>query len=222
MEEFKRNYAVLWDMDGVLVDTGAFHYESWKETFDELNVPFDKEDFRKTFGMNNAGILEQITGRKPSPEEVSQVSHKKESLFRDLAKGKVKLLPGIADWLEQFRAWEFKQAITSSAPPANIEFLVDELKIREFFDEIVSGFDLPGKPNPDTYLKAAGALRIDPEDCIVIEDAIAGVEGAKRAGMKCIAVTTTNPADQLAKADLVIEYLEKMDRKDFKSLLSES
>ena len=219
MNELNRNHAVLWDMDGVLVDTGAFHYQSWKETFEELNVPFDEEDFRKTFGMNNAGILEQITGRKPSPEEVSQISHKKESLFRELAKGKVELLPGVSVWLEQFRAWEFKQAITSSAPPENIEFLVDELKIREYFDEIVSGFDLLGKPNPDVYLKAADALLVTPNACIVIEDAIAGVEGAKRAGMKCVAVTTTNPADQLAKADLVFKHLGKMDGKDLKSLL---
>jgi beta-phosphoglucomutase len=102
-------------------------------------------------------------------------------------------LPGVLTWLGQFQAWEFKQAITSSAPPENIEFLVVELKIKEYFDEIVSGFDLPGKPNPDVFLNAADSLHINPDNCIIIEDAIAGVEGAKRAGMKCIAVTTTNP-----------------------------
>lgn len=218
MKKFNQNYAVLWDMDGVLVDTGAFHYESWKTTFEGLRVPFDEEDFRKTFGMNNAGILEYMFGRKPDPEEVAEISDKKESLFRDLVQGKAALLPGVAGWLGQFRAWDLKQAITSSAPPANIEFLVEELKIREYFDEIVSGFDLPGKPNPDTFLKAASPLGVEPEHCVVIEDAIAGVEGAKRAGMKCIAVTTTNPADQLSKADLVVEDLGKMSGEDFESL----
>jgi beta-phosphoglucomutase len=218
MKEFNRNHAVLWDMDGVLVDTGAFHYEAWKETFDELNLPFSEEDFRKTFGMNNAGILEYMFGRKPDPDQVAEISDKKESLFRDLVKGKAVLLPGVADWLEQFRAWNLKQAITSSAPPANIEFLVDELKIRGYFDEIVSGFDLPGKPNPDTFLKASDLLQVKPENCVVIEDAIAGVEGAKRAGMKCLAVTTTNPADQLARADLVFEDLSKMSEEEFESL----
>ena len=221
MKEFNRNHAVLWDMDGVLVDTGAFHYEAWKETFNELNVPFSEEDFRKTFGMNNAGILETIFERKPEPGEVAEISHKKESLFRDLVKGKAVLLPGVADWLERFRAWGLKQAITSSAPPANIEFLVDELKIRGYFDEIVSGFDLPGKPNPDTFLKASEMLKVKPENCVVVEDAIAGVEGAKRAGMKCVAVTTTNPAKQLSKADLVVEHLGKMEEEDFKSLFPE-
>ena len=214
-----RNYAVLWDMDGVLVDTGSFHYMAWKKTLDELGVSFDKEDFRKTFGMNNAGILERVFERKPKHEEVSHISKKKESLFRELAQGKAELLPGVRTWLEQFRTWETKQAITSSAPPENIEFLVAELKIRGYFDEIISGFDLPGKPAPAIFLKAAGTLQVNPENCVVIEDAIAGVEGAKRAGMKCVAVTTTNPASQLAEADIAVDNLGNLNQNDFLSLL---
>jgi HAD superfamily hydrolase (TIGR01509 family) len=163
--------------------------------------------------------LERVFGRKPNPEEVAEISDKKESLFRDLVKGKAELLPGVQNWLGQFRAWEFKQAITSSAPFANIEILVDELKIKGFFDEIVSGYDLPGKPNPDVYLKAANALRLNPENCVVIEDAIAGVEGAKRAGMKCIAVTTTNSASNLADADVVVDHLGNLNKKVFLTLL---
>ena len=214
-----RNYAVLWDMDGVLVDTGDFHFQSWKETFDELNVPFDDEDFRKTFGMNNAGILEWVFGRKPNPDEVSRISDKKESLFRELVKGRAKPLPGVPVWLRQFQDWDIKQAITSSAPPENIEVLVTELKIKDYFDAIVSGFDLPGKPNPDVFRKAANILQVNPENCIVVEDAIAGVEGAKRAGMKCITVTTTNPASALEKADFIFNNLGEMSREDFLSLL---
>lgn len=219
MTELHRNFAVLWDMDGVLVDTGNFHYIAWREIFDEMQIPFDEEDFRNTFGMNNAGILERITGRKPEAKEVAEISEKKESRFRDLVKGKAELLPGVRTWLDQFQNWELKQAITSSAPPENIEFLVAELRIKEYFNEIVSGFDLPGKPNPDVFLKAAAALHVDPENCIVIEDAIAGVEGAKRAEMKCVAVTTTNPASQLAQADLIVEDLGKLEKKEFLSLL---
>ena len=215
-----RNYAVLWDMDGVLVDTGDFHYESWKETFDDLNISFDREDFRETFGMNNAGILERIFGRKPETEEVLRISDKKESLFRDLIKGKAETLPGVLNWLKQFQDWDIKQAITSSAPPENIGVLVTELEIKEYFDAIVSGFNLPGKPNPDVFLKAARKLKVPSENCIVIEDAIAGVEGAERAGMKCIAVTTTNPASALGKADFVFSDLGKMGKEKFLSLLS--
>jgi beta-phosphoglucomutase len=214
-----RNCAVLWDMDGVLVDTGDFHFQSWKQTFEELDVPFDKEDFKKTFGMNNTGILEWMYGRKPEPEEVARISDKKESLFRELVKGKAEPLPGVLDWLQQFQAWEIKQAITSSAPPENIEVLVEELEIENYFDSIVSGFDLPGKPNPDTFLKAAKAVQVQPANCVVIEDAIAGVAGAKNAGMKCIAVTTTNSASALENADYIFKNLGEMSRDDFISLL---
>ena len=214
-----QNYAVLWDMDGVLVDTGDFHYESWKEAFDEIAVSFDREDFRKTFGMNNAGILEWVFGRKPNPEEFSRISDKKESVFRALVKGKAEPLPGVLTWLKQFQEWGIKQAITSSAPPENIEVLVAELKIKDYFDGIVSAFDLPGKPNPAVFLKAADTLQIQPANCVVIEDAIAGVVGAKRAEMKCIAVLTTNPANALKKADVIFRNLDEMSRDDFLSVL---
>lgn len=214
-----RDYAALWDMDGVLVDTGELHYESWKAAFDEIGVSFSREEFRKTFGMNNAGILEWMFGRKSNPDEFSKISDIKESLFRELVKGKAKPLPGIITWLKQFQDWGIKQAITSSAPPENIEVLVTELKIKEYFNEIVSGFDLPGKPNPDVFLKAARKLKVLPEKCIVVEDAIAGVEGAKSAGMKCIAVLTTNPASALDKADIIFNNLGEMNKDDFLSLL---
>ena len=220
MTELYQDHAVLWDMDGVLVDTGDFHFAAWKQTFEELNTAFDMEDFKATFGMNNAGILEWVYGKKPEPEEVAQVSEKKEALFRELIKGKAKPLPGVPDWLRQFQTWGIKQAITSSAPPKNIEVLVAELKIEKFFEAIVSGFDLPGKPNPDVFLKAANAIQVRPEKCVVIEDAIAGVEGAKRAGMKCIAVTTTNPASKLAKADFIVDRLKNMNKEGFLSLIA--
>jgi len=215
-----QNYAVLWDMDGVLVDTGDFHYQSWKETFEELDVPFDREDFRKTFGMNNAGVLEQVLNRKPDADVLTRISDKKETLFRELIKGRANPLPGVLDWLEQFYNWGIKQAITSSAPQKNIDVLVAELKIEGYFDAIVSAFDLPGKPNPSVFLRAAETIRVSPENCIVIEDAIAGVEGAKRADMKCIAVTTTNPADALKKADLILSDLGELNEETFLSLLS--
>ena len=220
MKQKLQTYAVLWDMDGVLVDTGEFHFEAWKKAFEEVNVPFNKDSFRRTFGMNNAGILEWVYGRKPDPKEVSQMSDKKEALFRKLIKGKVEPLPGVLKWLKQFQTWGIKQAITSSAPPENISFLVAELQIEKYFEAIVSGFDLPGKPNPDVFLKAANIIHVHPDHCIIVEDAIAGVEGAKRAGMKCIAVTTTNAADKLTQANSIFENLERMSEEDFLQLLA--
>jgi beta-phosphoglucomutase family hydrolase len=202
--------AILWDMDGVLVNTGEYHYAAWKKTFDELAVPFSRDQFRATFGMNNTGILEIIYGTKLPSEEEGQISERKESLFREAVKGNAKLLPGVEDALKNFSAGNFKQAIASSAPPKNIKVLVQELRIGKYFDAIVSGYDIPGKPDPAVFLKAARQLGVDPEHCTVIEDAVAGVEAAKNAGMKCIAVTTTNTAEALSKADLILDSLVEL------------
>jgi len=211
-------YAIIWDMDGVLVDTGEFHYQSWKQTFDELDVPFSKEQFRETFGMNNAGILEIICGEKLTPEKEQRISEHKEELFREAVEGKAKLLPGVENALKNFSKWNLKQAIASSAPPKNIEVLVKELKIGEYFDATVSGFDISGKPDPGVFLKTARELKVEPERCVVIEDAVAGVEGAKNAGMKCIAVTTTNTTEALSKADLIFDSLEELKQRTLLTL----
>ena len=210
MLKSNHKYAIIWDMDGVLVNTGEYHYQAWKQTFDELDVSFSKEQFRATFGMNNAGILKLICGENLPPDKEQRISEHKEELFREAVKGKAKLLPGVENTLKNFSKWNLKQAIASSAPPKNIEVLVKELEIGKYFDTIISGFDIPGKPDPGVFLKAARLLNVEPERCVVIEDAVAGVEGAKRAGMKCIAVTTTNTPDALSEADLIFDSLEEL------------
>jgi len=213
------SYAIIWDMDGVLVDTGTYHFESWVKTFDQLGIPFSEEQFRATFGMNNAGILEIICGKKLPPAQEQRLGDFKEEVFREAIKGKATLLPGIENALKNFSEWNLKQAIASSAPPKNIEVLVKELEIGKYFDALVSGFDIPGKPDPGVFLKAARQVGVSPGNCIVIEDAVAGVAGAKNAGMKCIAVTTTNTAQALSKADLIFEDLEGLTRQSLFALL---
>lgn len=215
------NHAILWDMDGVIVNTGQFHYVAWKDTFAELGIPFSKDQFRKTFGMNNTGILEYMLGEKPTADQVMEISDQKERRFREAVQGNAQLLPGVETWLRQFSLSGSKQAIASSAPPENIDMLVDELAIRMYFDAIISGFDLPGKPDPAVFMKAAAEVGVPPERCIVIEDAVTGVAGAKRAGMKCIAVTTTNRARDLTDADLVVDLLVQLDEATLLSLMND-
>ncbi|MGD2027489.1 MAG: HAD family phosphatase [Anaerolineales bacterium] len=208
--DFNR-FAVLWDMDGVLIDTGDLHYHTWKTALEELGYSFSKDQFVATFGKNNASALEMLFGEKPTPEFTAKITDRKESLFREMIKGRARLLPGVDDWLEKFQECGVRQAIASSAPVENIDVLVDELAIRPYFDAIISGADLPGKPDPAVFLKAAGAVGVSPEYCVVIEDAVHGVEGALAAGMKCIAVTTTNTADSLKDADVVLTDLTALD-----------
>lgn len=212
--------AVLWDMDGVLVDTGEFHYQSWAQVLPAYGVSFNRELFRETFGMNNAGTLARLLGDQLTPELLAEIAHQKEEAFREAARGNTLPLPGVIDWLERLRAAGYRQGIASSAPSENIEALVRPPLDRDYFDVIVPGSDLPAKPDPHLFLKAATLLDVPPGRCVVVEDAVAGVEAARRAGMKCIAVTTTNPADALAAADLVIERLDALPADAFERLLN--
>jgi beta-phosphoglucomutase family hydrolase len=213
---------VLWDLDGVLVDTGEFHFQTWSGLFAGYGIPFTHELFRATFGMNNAGILTTLLGHKPTPELLAEISDRKEQRFREAVRGRAQPLPGVLAWLERLKAAGLRQAIASSAPPANIDALVDELGLRAYFEAIVSGFDLPGKPDPALFLKVARLINVPPERCIVVEDAVAGVEAARRAGMKCIAVTTTNPAHALKTADVVVKRLDALPTDTFQRLVGAS
>ena len=211
---------VIWDMDGVLVDTGEFHFPAWSQVLSEHGIPFTRELFRTTFGMNNAGILTVLLGQAPPPELLAKISDRKEQLFRQAVRGHAQPLPGVLAWLERLKAAAMRQAIASSAPPANIDALVDELGLRTYFDAIVSGSDLPGKPDPAVFLEAARLIGVPPERCVVVEDAVAGVEAARRASMKCIAVTTTNPANALREADVIVERLDALPLDTFERLLA--
>ena len=202
---------VLWDMDGVLVDTGEFHFQSWVTTLSFYNIPFSREIFQESFGMNNWGVLNKLLGRVPDQELYLKINEQKEINFRQLIRGHIQPLDGVVELLNLFQSKGIRQAISSSAPQENIDLIVDELNLRNYFDAIVSGNKLPGKPAPDVFLTSAQAIGIPAQDCLVIEDAIAGVEGAKRAGMLCLAVTNTNPPENLQKADLIVESLLQVD-----------
>jgi beta-phosphoglucomutase len=208
-------FGVLWDMDGVLVDTGELHFQSWVIALTEVGIPFDREKFRQTFGMNNNGILSVMIGHPPEPSFLASVSDRKEGLFRQMIRVKVHPMPGVRTWLEHLQGMGYRQAVASSAPIANIDALVDEIHIRAYFSAIVSAYDLPSKPDPAVFLEAARQLGVAPKRCIVIEDAIPGVKAAQLAGMKCIAVTTTNPRQDLSEAEIIVDSLEELQLENF-------
>lgn len=212
-------YGVIWDMDGVLVDTEAFHYQSWTSTLAEYGFSFPYKTFRQSFGMNNEGVLRELLGERYSEKLYLEISERKEARFREMIRGEVKLLPGVRPLLDALKAENVSQAIGSSAPQANIETIVLELGLDAYFEVVVSAAGMPSKPDPTVFLTAADRLHLPSGQCIVIEDAIAGVEAARRAGMKCVAVTNTNTARDLAVADLVVERLDQIEVGDLISLL---
>lgn len=199
--------AILWDLDGVIVDSFDGHYHAWERLFAELGEPFTLEDFRRTFGMNNRNIFKTLLERELPEEEFWQLSDRKEKYFRDGIRSHAQLLPGVAHWLERFDRMGLKQAVASSAPQENIDAHLDELGIRGWFSAVVSGEKLSGKPDPAVFLLAAKLVGVEPANCLVIEDAVPGVAAAKSGGMRCLAVLTTNPADKLAKADMIVKDL---------------
>ena len=210
---------ILWDMDGVLVDTGDFHYQAWSTTLNQYQIPYSREKFNETFGMNNWSILALLLGPQLDQDTYIKISNQKEESFREVIRGKVKLLPGALETLEYLHSRGMRQAIASCAPPENIAALVDELQLRDHFEAVVSGYAMAGKPAPDVFLAAADAIHISPHECLVIEDAVTGVKGAKRAGMACLAVTNTHPAKSLGEADRVVDSLEEINQAEWESLL---
>ncbi len=202
-----RRIGVLWDMDGVIVDSGEAHYVSWRTALKRYGLPCTREFFDETFGMNNRGILSLLLKRDATDEEVDAIGGLKEELFRQDVKGNLAPLPGVVEWLDRFNQAGFPQAVASSAPQENIDAIIDGIGLRASFQALVSGSALPGKPDPSTFLSAAERLGLPPSECLVIEDAKVGVQAAKAAGMRCLAVCTTHRAEELAKADLVLKGL---------------
>lgn len=199
--------AVLWDLDGVLVDTGEYHFQAWEATLSERGVDFNYEKFRQTFGMNNEGVLKVLLDDQFSIPLYRELSEKKEKLFRAVIARNVRMLPGVDHLLREIHADNILQAIGSSAPMENIESIVGELRIGGYFETMISAVGMPGKPDPAVYLAAASELDIPPGCCLVIEDAVHGVQAAQRAGMRCLAITTTNTASELSSADQVVTSL---------------
>lgn len=210
--------AVLWDMDGVLADTSPLHFTTWELALNEQGIPFDREKFHLIYGLKNHDLLPYLAGKPLEPQWVERIAAQKELAFRQALRGNLFPLPGVVDWLQRFHSRGCKQAIASSAPPENVEALVDELKIRPYFDALVTPGDLPGKPNPDVFLLAASLLKATPLNCLVIEDSIPGIEAARRANMRCLAVTTTNPPEALSGADIIVETMAQLTEERVRSL----
>ena len=200
--------AVLWDMDGVLVDTAPFHYQAWRELFAGGGKELTEEEFRATFGLRNDDILRANLGDLPR-ERLRELGRKKEELFRTAIRGRVEPLPGAVSLVRSLQAAGVREAVVSSAPRQNVETLIDGLGLSECFEALVGEEDAErGKPDPQGYLVAAERLGERSEDCVVIEDAPGGVEAAKRAGMRCIGLAAGRAPETLARADLVVTSLE--------------
>jgi beta-phosphoglucomutase len=208
------NYAVIWDVDGTLVDTAELHFQSWIELAKEIGKPFTRADFAATFGQRNPEIIPKIFGIGDA-KRVDQLGRRKEDLYRAAAKHGVALLPGAAALVEGLHRSGFQQAIGSSAPRENVDLILELTGIGRYLEAIVSMEDTQrGKPDPEVFLLATGKLGVVPARCLVIEDAPAGIQAARAGGMKSIGVTFVGHHSDAklteAGADLVVKSLEQV------------
>lgn len=205
------NYGVIFDLDGVLIDSSQFHRESWRVVGYEFGFEMTDELFWRTFGMPNRRIIPLLLGRQPDDSELHTISERKEEVFRELARGHLQPLPGAVELVKSVAVAGFRIALGSSTPRSNIEVALDTLDIRPYFHHIVCSDDVShGKPHPEVFLKAAAGLGLAPQRCVVIEDAVVGVQAARAAGARCVAVATTHAADKLKDADRVVADLREV------------
>lgn len=207
--------AVLWDMDGTLVDTAELHFQAWKTLADSKGWPFSRDDFYATFGRRNPEIIQQLFGLSFTTQEIAELGEEKENLYRDQARKGISLLPGVRPLLEELQKAGFAQAIASSAPRKNLELILQITGTEAFFQAIVAMEDTQrGKPDPQVFQIAAQRVQVPANRCVVIEDAVAGVQAARAGGMKCIAVTFVGHHSEAklmeAGADLVVPTLESV------------
>ena len=206
-------------MDGTLIDSEDFHWFSWRDTMSQEGVSLTHEQFLATFGWRNDSILRQWLGAAATPELIERVGSAKEKLYRELVrKNGMSPLPGVSNWIERLHARGWLQAIASSAPRLNVEVVLGALGMTHYFQGVVSAEDVhKGKPDPEVYLTAAARVGAVPGRCVVVEDAAAGIAGARHAGMRSIGV---NRNGGLLAADVAVKSLDLLDDDAFDRLVA--
>jgi len=205
--------AVIFDMDGVLVDSHEAHFEAWKRLAGRLGRTITKEGFATVFGRKNRDIIKALWGDGVLEDETEALGDWKEDQYREILRENFPAMDGAAELLDALKAAGFLLAVGSSGPPENVRIVLEGLGRARLFDATVTGAEVKvGKPDPEVFLKASEKLGIHPRCCAVVEDAVAGVEAARRAGMTPIALVGTAPRETLAEAgaDLVVESLRDL------------
>lgn len=201
--------AVLFDLDGVIVDSREHHLAAWERWAREYDIAHPPSYFHEMFGRRNDAIIGRLLTRV-RPAELQRMADRKEALFRDTARGRLVALPGVMSLLKWLGDRAIPSAIVTSTPRANLDMILDDLGLAGRFKALVAEEDASrGKPDPEGFLVAAERIGAVPRRCIVIEDAPAGLEAAKAGGMRAIGVTTTHDRAALGPADVVVASLDE-------------
>ena len=210
--EYRRGtiQAVIWDLDGVIIDSAEEHRKAWQRLAREEGLPFTDEQFWATFGQRNDSIIPLIWG-PVSPDQLKALADRKEAYFREYVRETAAPLPGAIELLSTLHDAGYAQALGTSTPIANIELIKEVLGLQRHISVFVSGETVPhGKPAPDIFLKAAQELGVESVHCLVIEDAVAGIAAARAGSMFTIAVAGERHLPGLQVANIVVHDLTEV------------
>jgi beta-phosphoglucomutase len=212
--------AFIFDMDGVIIDSNPFHKVALKQFCQQYGHHLSEEQLKeKIYGRTNKDWITNVFG-KLTEKKLRAYADEKEALFRKLYEQDVHALNGLITFLEAMDRLGVPRAIATSAPRANVDFTLVHTGIEKYFSTILDeSFVSKGKPDPEIYIKTAQALGLAPENCVVFEDSLSGVEAGKRAGCRVVGVTTTHSREELSATDLVINDFTEMDPKSLISKL---
>lgn len=215
---------IIFDWDGVIIDSAVQHEISWERLAAEEGKPLPPDHFKLGFGRKNEWIIPELLGWTRDQAEVRRLSLRKEALYREIVVERgLEALPGVHTFLDRLRAAGIPCCIGSSTHRENILTILGVLRFEGYFADMVTAEDVShGKPDPEVFLKAAAKIKRSPSRCIVFEDAHAGIEAAGAGGMKVVGVATTHAIDALAeKVDRVVHRLDELEVADLERIVGQ-
>lgn len=201
----------IFDMDGVVVDNHAFHFKAWMEFASAHHFELNEEIYREKFNGKTNKDLFQMIFNDPTEEEMKEYAEEKEGLYQSIYLPEMIAHKGLIDFLTELKAKKKRVALGTSAPPGNVDFILDNLSLRKYFDVIVDGSMVTrGKPDPEVYRQASARLGLEAKDCIVFEDALLGLEAGRRSGCEIIGVATTHRPSELKvmTEKIIVDFTE--------------
>ncbi len=222
MQTTRSPFAVIFDMDGVIIDSNPWHKKSLREFCEKHGYHLSDEYLKEhIYGRANKDWIPVLFGDIPE-SRIRELANEKETLFRDLYKDQIKPIPGLLPFLETLHKRQIPTAIATSAPADNVSFTLNHTGIEKFFDVILDESSIDkGKPDPEIYLKTADRLNYPPDRCLVIEDSLSGVESARSAGCKVIGITTTHSSDEISHTVRNIDDFTQLSGQDLSEIMRE-
>jgi beta-phosphoglucomutase family hydrolase len=199
---------VIFDMDGTMVDNMMTHHRAWQSILAGVGLELTLEEVKREIHGINEEIIARLFGDRFTEEEIKRIAYEKEAAYRRIFLPELKLVDGLPDLLETLYQANIPMAIGTAAPPENVDFVLDNLNLRQYFKSVLhAGHVSKGKPDPEIFIKAANGMGLDAPDCLIFEDSPTGAEAANRAGSPAIILTTTHQQAEFSHFPNVVKFI---------------